>query len=303
MSSPGCRRSGRWRSWILPTARLACRHSGQSPSRIGRSRRLGLFSPFSRSGICGGRRRIRRAKPGVAAAAASDQDLLAGRGSLHPVAEVIAEEMSADSDLAAGDLRRGASGTRTHDLSAASRTLSQLSYSPESVVLRKVNAGSLAVSGRVEAQVQLSLAGDNIHPDYEHVPGLAAIDPDCVDLIRRISACHVPLRRVPRASDADADDARPSDERSPFALHTQQPRTEGQNEVVASVFCNGSQDVEPGTCRLQRDRQFRDVAFLIRSEHERMFARAFAPLARRSSQSSGTGEESYAARSCGSLRS
>jgi hypothetical protein len=187
-------------------------------------------------------------------------------------------------------LRSGASGTRTHDLSAASRTLSQLSYSPESVVLRKVNAGSLAVSGRVEAQVQLSLAGDNIHRDYEHVPGLAAIDPDCVDLIRRISACHVPLRRVPRASDADADDARPSDERSPFALHTQQPRTEVQNEVVASVFCNGSQDVEPGTCRLQRDRQFRDVAFLIRSEHERMFARAFAPLARRSSRRCGIGK-------------
>jgi hypothetical protein len=92
--------------------------------------------------------------------------------------------MSADGDLAAVDLRSGASGTRTHDLSAASRTLSQLSYSPESVVLCKVNAGSLAVSGRVEAQVQLSLAGDNIHRDYEHVPALAAVDPDCVDLIR-----------------------------------------------------------------------------------------------------------------------
>ena len=51
-----------------------------------------------RSDICGGELRIRRAEAGVAAAAARDQDLLAGRGALHPVAEVVAERMGPDGD-------------------------------------------------------------------------------------------------------------------------------------------------------------------------------------------------------------
>jgi hypothetical protein len=41
----------------------------------------------------------------------------------------------------------GAEGTRTPDLSAASRTLSQLSYSPEVVSLGKGNAGWLIRCG------------------------------------------------------------------------------------------------------------------------------------------------------------
>jgi hypothetical protein len=80
------------------------------------------------------------------------------------VAEVIAEEMSADGDLAAitVGLRSGASGTRTRDLSAASRTLSQLSYSPELVIACKVNAGALAVSRRLEPEMHLPFSRRDI---------------------------------------------------------------------------------------------------------------------------------------------
>jgi hypothetical protein len=57
---------------------------------------------------------------------AADQDLVARGGALEVVAEVVAELVGADFDLGGS----GARGTRTPDLSAASRTLSQLSYSP-----------------------------------------------------------------------------------------------------------------------------------------------------------------------------
>src|SRR5256885_6246096 len=94
----------------------------------------------------------------VAAAAAGDQDLVASGGSFHPVAEPVAELVGANDYFACRG--SGARGTRTPDLSAASRTLSQLSYSPESVVVCKVNAGALAVPWWLEPQVQLPLARD-----------------------------------------------------------------------------------------------------------------------------------------------
>jgi hypothetical protein len=46
--------------------------------------------------------RIRRAEAGIAATAAGDQDLVAGGGAFHPVAEVVAELAGADGDLIAG---------------------------------------------------------------------------------------------------------------------------------------------------------------------------------------------------------
>ena len=67
------------------------------------------------------------AEAGVRLAAPRDQ--LAGRGAFHVIAEVIAELVGAD--LAHRRVRwSGASGTRTHALSDAIRTLSQLSYGP-----------------------------------------------------------------------------------------------------------------------------------------------------------------------------
>ena len=90
-----------------------------------------------RSDIFGGELRIRRSEAGVAATATGDQDLVAGGGALHPVAELLAELGGRRRPLRHRLRESGASGTRTPDLSAASRTLSQLSYSPKSVFVRK----------------------------------------------------------------------------------------------------------------------------------------------------------------------
>jgi hypothetical protein len=66
----------------------------------------------------------------VAATAAGDQDLVPGGGAFHPVAEVLAEPVSADDYFIAVGLRSGASRARTGDLRGATATLSQLSYGP-----------------------------------------------------------------------------------------------------------------------------------------------------------------------------
>ncbi len=77
------------------------RRSARSTSSTGRRRLRVRCWLWSRSGICGGELRIRRAEAGVAAAAAGDQNLVAGGGAFHPVAEVIAKEMGADGDFGA----------------------------------------------------------------------------------------------------------------------------------------------------------------------------------------------------------
>jgi hypothetical protein len=85
----------------------------------------------------------------VRLAPARDQDLLAGCGALHVVAEVIAELVGAN--LTHRRIHRsGASGTRTHDLLTAGQALSQLSYGPgELVVGGKVNGRPLRFRGAV----------------------------------------------------------------------------------------------------------------------------------------------------------
>ena len=77
------------------------RRSGRSTSSIGRRRRQVRCWLWIRSGICGGELRIGRTEAGVAAAAASDQDLVAGGGAFHPVAEAVSRNsMGADGDSA-----------------------------------------------------------------------------------------------------------------------------------------------------------------------------------------------------------
>ena len=73
---------------------------------------------------------MRRDEADARLAAAGDEELLAGDGALHVPAEVVAELVGANVLLAWRVRVSGASGTRTHDLSDAIRTLSQLSYSP-----------------------------------------------------------------------------------------------------------------------------------------------------------------------------
>ena len=74
---------------------------------------------------------MRRDKAHARLAAASDQDLLARGGAFHVPTKVVAELVGADLVIHQPRVvSSGARGTRTPDLSAASRTLSQLSYSP-----------------------------------------------------------------------------------------------------------------------------------------------------------------------------
>jgi hypothetical protein len=80
---------------------------------------------------------------------AADQDLVAGRGPLEVIAEVVAELVGADF----GRRWSGARGTRTPDPLSATQVLSQLSYSPRELeICRKVNTRPLAVQGRSRPQ-------------------------------------------------------------------------------------------------------------------------------------------------------
>jgi hypothetical protein len=92
---------------------------------------------------------------------------------------VIAELVGTDDDLAGRG--SGARGTRTPDLSAASRTLSQLSYSPESVFSSKVNAGALAISWRIKPQMQLPLSRSDLNRNQKDLFQLGAVDAYRVD--------------------------------------------------------------------------------------------------------------------------
>ena len=116
-------------------------------------------------------------------APAGDQDLVASRGAFHPVAEVVAEPVGADDCFITVGLRSGARGTRTPDLSAASRTLSQLSYSPKLVFARKINAGALAISGIPEPQMQLPLPFGHLNWNQKRFRQLATVDGDRIYFI------------------------------------------------------------------------------------------------------------------------
>ena len=72
--------------------------------------------------------------------------------------------MGSDDYFAVG-LRNGARA-RTRDLWLPA-TLSQLSYSPESVITCKVNGGALAISWWIQSQMDLPLAGDDFDRNQE----------------------------------------------------------------------------------------------------------------------------------------
>jgi hypothetical protein len=121
--------------------------------------------------------------------AAGDQDLVAGGGAFHPVAEVVAEQMGADGDLVAefGRLMSGASGARTRDLVHAMHALSQLSYGPsKGVICRKVYRRSLAVLRRREAELERCHANDQLEWDQIIESGCMVVRRDCIYLFRSI---------------------------------------------------------------------------------------------------------------------
>src|SRR5262245_45110424 len=174
--------------------KLGSRHSGRSTSRIGRRHRRGRCWLFGRSGTCGGELRIGRAETGEAAAAAGDQDLVAGGGAFHPVPEVIAEGMRSNGDFAFITVpwRSGASGARTRDLVHAMHALSQLSYGPrEGVIRRKVYRRHLAILGLAQAQLERAEARYELERDYIGQARLMVIGGDQIDLTERVLAAHI----------------------------------------------------------------------------------------------------------------
>jgi hypothetical protein len=205
------------------------------------------------------------------AAVSSDHDALAGVGPFNPVSESIAEPVGTDDDLAV-DLS-GASGTRTHDLPAASRTLSQLSYSPESVFPGKVNAGSLAVLGRIDPQADRTPSFGYLDRHQENLFELSAIHGHRIDLIVRISASDVSGRRMTRPADTNADHTRGPIQRTPLALDTNEPCSEVEDQVVPAVFTDGLQDVDAELDRLEGDRGLGDVPLLVGAQHLAILAR------------------------------
>ena len=79
-------------------------------------------------------RRAFRRQPNIRTTSSRHPDVLSRRRALEVPAEAVADLVGADDRLATVALN-GASRTRTDDLSAASRTLSQLSYSPRKLVV------------------------------------------------------------------------------------------------------------------------------------------------------------------------
>ncbi len=100
---------------------------------------------------------MRRAEAGVRAAAAGDQDLIAGGSALHVPAEVVAEHVRGDRDWLR--LGRRVGGVELVGLEPTASSLpatrsAQLSYSPgKFVLLRKVNARMLVIPRRAHPQL------------------------------------------------------------------------------------------------------------------------------------------------------
>jgi hypothetical protein len=169
--------------------------------------------------------------------------------------------------------RSGASGTRTHDLPAASRTLSQLSYSPEPVLACKVNAGTLCVSRWINPQANCASTRDDLNRYKERFIEIPAVDRDRINLVMGIRAPNVAGRRKTRATDTNADDSRCLVQRTPFALHAYDPLSQIEQQVIATMLRDRPEHVDTQLDRLQRDRRFGDVALLVGGQHLPILAR------------------------------
>jgi hypothetical protein len=202
---------------------------------------------------------------GEAAPAACDQDFVASGSTFHPIAKAITERIGIDLDLGSS----GARGTRTPDLSAASRTLSQLSYSPELVVSCKVNAGPLCVPWSVNTQMKLPLSRYHVNWNQERPIQIPAVHRDCVNLVTGITRYDVATRRVPRSADPDTYDTELALIGAPLALNSKQAISDVEREVVAPVLGDRLEYVDSQPNHLEGDRRLSDVALVVGGEHLR----------------------------------
>ncbi|HET9119535.1 MAG TPA: hypothetical protein VFN72_03285 [Solirubrobacterales bacterium] len=122
---------------------------------------------------------------------------------------------------------------------------------------------------------------------------------DQVDLAGPILVADVATLRMPAAHEVDYEHLAAAFGR--LALNPEDSVAEVESKVIPRVFGNRLENFNAQLRRLQRDRQLGDVALFVGSEHERMFAHASAPLARRRSRMCDErGVVSYAARFCDS---
>ena len=205
-------------------------------------------------------------------AAASDEDLLAGCGSLHVEAELVSELVGADCGrfvTARTYQESGADGTRTHDLAAASRTLSQLSYSPRELKFsRVVYRRSLGVLGWGESKLKRGLTGHELERDQIARARFRAMDTDQIELVGFVASSDTTAWRVPTARQVDAEDSPSSIRR--LALDLEQACSYVEDEVVSTMLCHRAEYLHTRLGCFVRDGSLGDRSSVI-GVHEEMF--------------------------------
>jgi hypothetical protein len=202
-----------------------------------------------------------------------DQNPIAAGCPLDPETEAISKLIGADGRQVFGG-GNGASGTRTHDLPAASRTLSQLSYSPEPVLACKVNAGALCILGRSDPESNRTTSVGDLDRDQESFVQFLAVDSDRVDLVDGICRPNVARRRMTGSADPHADDSGRPIECSPFALDPHDLGPEVEQKVIAPVLCERLQHIDAQLDRFQGNCSLSDVSLVVCGEHPAILARA-----------------------------
>jgi hypothetical protein len=170
-----------------------------------------------------------------------------------------------------GGLVSGASGTRTHDLRAASATLSQLSYSPELVVAGHSNAELLVVTGRCQTKVSSGLSVE--FDDREEVAAvqLRAIGTDRIHLLGTVRRVDVAVGRIAGGSGPNDDDLALS--RCPLALNADQRGPQVKDQVVSLALGDRPRNPNSQLDRASGDLGLRDVSLVRWSEYGRTLGR------------------------------
>ncbi|HSD23132.1 MAG TPA: hypothetical protein VLB79_02270 [Solirubrobacterales bacterium] len=140
-------------------------------------------------------------------------------------------------------------------------------------MLCKVNAGSLGVPWWGQTQMQLPLPRNDLDRNDEDLTEIAAVNGKRIDLIGRVGARHVSAWRISRAADANADDSEPLLERAPLALHANQPLTQVEGKVIASMFRHRPENLDAELDGLEGDRSLSDVPLLVGAQHLAILAR------------------------------
>jgi hypothetical protein len=152
----------------------------------------------------------------------------------------------------------------------ARHALSQLSYGPlkpsqcsrEIEVLSPVNPLLLIVSRRSETKSNF-LHSFRMSNRHEETPvKFQGVEREGIDLISRVKPADQTMAVA--TSSAAAPNQNVAVPGCPFALNTNQPRVEIEDEVVPSSFSRGPKDLYSKQCCLQRDGHLGNRSLLIR---------------------------------------